>query len=326
MIITADDTQFIAFVKAHLSEQFLMSDLGPLRYFLGIEVSSTHDGFYLFSRKIYSGLNIFRAFLIVLLLLITRLLVRLPWSSMFSFLPLTVSLLAILLVIVTSLFLLPLSSTIVTFFVSYIIFVRLCHVTKKQTAVSRLSTEAELRAMALLTAEVTWLQWLFADFGVSVSVPTHLLTDSLGAISIAHDPVKLSLLSIFVLMPITHVHDDVVTLRYVPSELQLADFFTKAQTKAQHSFYLSKLNVPQQQNDYDCGLFVLYYMQRFIQEAPERFLEKDFSMFGRRWFQPEEPSQLRDQIRGLLQSCKEAKPKNELTESCGEAQPKNDAT
>lgn len=36
--------------------------------------------------------------------------------------------------------------------------------------------------------------------------------------------------------------------------------------------------MPQQQNDYDCGLFVLYYMQRFIQEAPERFRKKDYSM------------------------------------------------
>ncbi|WVZ93221.1 hypothetical protein U9M48_039219 [Paspalum notatum var. saurae] len=52
MIITGDDPQFIAFVKAHLSEQFLMSNLGPLRYFLGIEVSSAHEGFYL-SQKIY---------------------------------------------------------------------------------------------------------------------------------------------------------------------------------------------------------------------------------------------------------------------------------
>jgi hypothetical protein len=34
MIITSDDP--------HLSDQFLMSDLGPLRYFLGIEISSTH--------------------------------------------------------------------------------------------------------------------------------------------------------------------------------------------------------------------------------------------------------------------------------------------
>ena len=38
MIITGDDPEYIAFVKARLSEQFLMSNLGPLRYFLGIEV------------------------------------------------------------------------------------------------------------------------------------------------------------------------------------------------------------------------------------------------------------------------------------------------
>ena len=56
MIITGDDPEFIAFVKARLSEQFLMSDLGPLRYFIGIEVSSTHEGGILsISRKIYSG-------------------------------------------------------------------------------------------------------------------------------------------------------------------------------------------------------------------------------------------------------------------------------
>src|SRR3954469_3501928 len=62
--------------------------------------------------------------------------------------------------------------------------------TKKQTAVSRSSAEDELRAMALLTAEVTWLRWLLADFGVSVKTPTTLLSDSTGAISIARDPVK----------------------------------------------------------------------------------------------------------------------------------------
>jgi hypothetical protein len=41
MIITGDDSEYIDFVKAHLRDQFLMTDLGPLRYFLGIEVSST---------------------------------------------------------------------------------------------------------------------------------------------------------------------------------------------------------------------------------------------------------------------------------------------
>jgi hypothetical protein len=39
------------------------------------------------------------------------------------------------------------------------------------------------------------------------------------------------------------VQAQVVALQYVPSDLQLADFFTKAQTRAQHDFLLSKLSV-----------------------------------------------------------------------------------
>jgi histone deacetylase 1/2 len=118
--------------------------------------------------------------------------------------------------------------------------------TKKQIAVSHLSVEAELRAMALLTAEVTWLQWLLADFGVSVMIPTPGLSDSTGAISIAHDPVKHELtkhIGVYAFYTRAQVQAQVIMLQYVPSELQLADFFTKAQTRAQHDFLLSKLSV-----------------------------------------------------------------------------------
>ncbi|CAN6201606.1 unnamed protein product [Urochloa humidicola] len=86
------------------------------------------------------------------------------------------------------------------------------------------------------------------------------------------------------------------------------------------------IEVPQQENDYDCGLFVLYYMQRFIQEAPERLQKKDISMFGKQWFRPEEPSRLRDEIRQLLQKCKEAEPTSYATELFGEAESVNDVT
>jgi hypothetical protein len=44
MIITGDDSQFIDCVKKRLSDTILMSDLGPLCYFLGLEVSSMPDG------------------------------------------------------------------------------------------------------------------------------------------------------------------------------------------------------------------------------------------------------------------------------------------
>ena len=118
--------------------------------------------------------------------------------------------------------------------------------TKKQTAVSHSSAEAELRAMALVTAEVTWLRWLLEDFGVSVSVATPLLIDSTGALSISRDPKKHELtkhIGVDVYYTRGQVQDGIVAPRYVPSELQLADFFTKAQTRHHHSFLLSKLSV-----------------------------------------------------------------------------------
>ncbi|XP_057947911.1 ubiquitin-like-specific protease 1D isoform X2 [Malania oleifera] len=58
--------------------------------------------------------------------------------------------------------------------------------------------------------------------------------------------------------------------------------------------------VPQQKNEYDCGLFVLFFMERFIEEAPERLRKNDLAMFGKQWFKPEEASGLRGKIRKLL--------------------------
>ncbi|KAJ9176401.1 hypothetical protein P3X46_011718 [Hevea brasiliensis] len=61
-----------------------------------------------------------------------------------------------------------------------------------------------------------------------------------------------------------------------------------------------KIEVPQQKNDYDCGPFVLFFMERFIEEAPERLKKKDLAMFGKQWFRPEQASGLRVKIRKLL--------------------------
>jgi hypothetical protein len=100
--------------------------------------------------------------------------------------------------------------------------------------------------MATVTAEVTWLRWLLEDLGVPVTAPTPLFSDNTGAISIARDPVKHELtkhIDVDAFYMRSQVHDQVVTLHHMPSEVQLADFFTKAQTRAQHRFLLSKLNV-----------------------------------------------------------------------------------
>jgi hypothetical protein len=51
MLITGDNSEHISHVKQHLSKEFQMSDLGPLSYFLGIEVQQTQKGFYLSQSK-----------------------------------------------------------------------------------------------------------------------------------------------------------------------------------------------------------------------------------------------------------------------------------
>ncbi|OVA09856.1 Peptidase C48 [Macleaya cordata] len=76
------------------------------------------------------------------------------------------------------------------------------------------------------------------------------------------------------------------------------------------------ITVPQQKNDYDCGIFVLFFMERFIEEAPERLKKKDLAMFGRRWFKPEEASGLRERIRKLLlEEFQNARIENDSRES-----------
>jgi hypothetical protein len=99
--------------------------------------------------------------------------------------------------------------------------------------------------MPLVTAEVTWLWRLLEDFGISVSISTHLLSDSIGAISIARDPIKHELtkhIGVDAHFTRSQIQDGAVSLQYVSLELQLTDLFTKAQTRTYHQFYLFKLN------------------------------------------------------------------------------------
>ena len=56
MIIIGDDMQGIQDLKHFLGRQFEMKDLDPLNDFLGLEVSSSADGYYLTQTKYTSDL------------------------------------------------------------------------------------------------------------------------------------------------------------------------------------------------------------------------------------------------------------------------------
>ncbi|XP_062202556.1 ubiquitin-like-specific protease 1D isoform X2 [Phragmites australis] len=66
------------------------------------------------------------------------------------------------------------------------------------------------------------------------------------------------------------------------------------------NIHTEKVQVPQQNNAYDCGIFMLYYIERFIREAPERLTRDKLDMFSCSWFNSEDASELRLRIRALL--------------------------
>ncbi|XP_059654609.1 uncharacterized mitochondrial protein AtMg00810-like [Cornus florida] len=51
MVVTGNYLEEIKALKKYLSREFKMKDLGPLRYFLGIEVSRSNKGIFLSQRK-----------------------------------------------------------------------------------------------------------------------------------------------------------------------------------------------------------------------------------------------------------------------------------
>jgi hypothetical protein len=306
MLITGDDVDHIIHVKQQLGEQFQMSDLGPLSYFLGIEVLHSSKGYYLSQSKYIrdliarSGITDSRTVATpmdlhlqlrptegapledpsryrhivgsLVYLTVTRpdIAHAVHILSQFVSAPTSVHFGHLLHVLrylrgTSSQCLFyahnsplclhaysdatwasdPTDRLSVTGYCIFLGSSPLAWKSKKQSAVSRSSTEAELRALATTTSEIIWLRWLLADFGVSCDAPTPLLCDNTGAIQIAKDPVKHELtkhIGVDASFTRSHCHQNTIALQYVPSELQVADFFTKAQTREQHRLHLLKLN------------------------------------------------------------------------------------
>ncbi|XP_010515166.1 PREDICTED: probable ubiquitin-like-specific protease 2A isoform X2 [Camelina sativa] len=58
--------------------------------------------------------------------------------------------------------------------------------------------------------------------------------------------------------------------------------------------------VPQQTNDVECGSFVLYYIQRFIEDAPEKFSVDDMPYFMKEdWFSHKDLEEFCDKLDSL---------------------------
>ena len=117
---------------------------------------------------------------------------------------------------------------------------------KKQPVVSRSSTEAEYRSMAMATAEVYWLRMLLKELGMCLSRSPVLWCDNVGAIALASNPVfhaRTKHVEIDYHFIREKILNGDITVKYVATDDQLADVFTKGQTSIRFRILRNKLLV-----------------------------------------------------------------------------------
>ena len=122
----------------------------------------------------------------------------------------------------------------------------ICWSSRKQRVVVRRSTEYEYQALASAATELVWLNSLFKELGITLEQPSVLWCDNIGAASLASNPVfhartkHIEIDDHFIKEKVLGKEIDV---RFVPSEEQTADVFTKALSVLKFHYLCSKLSL-----------------------------------------------------------------------------------
>ncbi|CAH9090144.1 unnamed protein product [Cuscuta epithymum] len=117
---------------------------------------------------------------------------------------------------------------------------------KKQPTVSRSSTEAEYRAIAYTVQDMLHIRSILFELGVPIRHPVQLLCDNVSSSYLSTNPIQharskhISIDYHFVRERVSH--GDLV-VRYVPTQFQLADIFTKCLSPQRFIFLRDNLRI-----------------------------------------------------------------------------------
>ncbi|XP_060171504.1 uncharacterized mitochondrial protein AtMg00810-like [Lycium barbarum] len=117
---------------------------------------------------------------------------------------------------------------------------------RKQNTVARSSAEAEYRALAATTTELTWITYILQDIGIYVKSAPTLFCDNMSALYMTTNPV-LHARTKHIELDYHFVREKVaqgqLVTQFVRSKDQLVDVHTKALPKDRFRFFRDKLRV-----------------------------------------------------------------------------------
>ena len=117
---------------------------------------------------------------------------------------------------------------------------------RKQTTVSRSSTEAEYKAVANTTAEVMWIQTLLYELGIQTPQAAKLWCDNIGAKYLSANPVfhaRTKHIEVDYHFVRERVARRLLEIEYISTKDQVADGFTKPLTVRQMEIFKNNLNL-----------------------------------------------------------------------------------
>jgi hypothetical protein len=117
---------------------------------------------------------------------------------------------------------------------------------RKQATVSRSSTEAEYKSLANATAEVMWIKKLLDELGMPHPKAARLWCDNIGATYLSANPVfhaRTKHIEIDFHFVREHVAAKRLDIRFISTNDQIADGFTKPLPERQMLLFRNNLNL-----------------------------------------------------------------------------------